>query len=335
VRDTEAVKTACAPHLDKLMAGDAALQKAAIKIARDLKLPIGDAQFSAIAFDPEKPIENRQEAINTLGSKGGKANVSILVDLLDDKHYKVRATAMMAMVKPAPDRALQAANRMLNKSTTLEQQHAFAALAQLENEAADGVLKDWSKKLADGKVENALVIDLVDAAKARGMTDEVAAWEATLDTADPLAKFRPALDGGDAKRGAVVFKSHQAAQCARCHAVDAGHEAAMIGPNIHDIGKRLEAQKILESVVIPNAVIAEGFGLVSLSMKDGTVHAGTVRSEKDGLIEVQPLEGKSFTVKAADVKSRTDPVSSMPPMGLILQPKELRDVMAYLKTLTK
>ena len=334
-RDTEMVKTACAPHIDKLMAGDAALQKAAIKIARDLKLPLGDAQFSAIAFDASKPIENRQEAINTLGTKGGKANVSILVDLLDDKHYKVRAAAMMAMVKPAPDRALQAANRMLNKSTTLEQQHAFAALAALENEAADEVLKTWSKKLVSGKVENALKIDLIDAAKARGMTEQVAAYEATLDATDPLAKYRPALDGGDAQRGAVVFKSHQAAQCARCHAVDAGHETAMIGPNIHDVAKRLNAEKILESVVAPNAVVAEGFGLITLSMNDGTVHAGTIRSEKDGLIEVQPLEGKAFSVKAADVKTRTNPVSSMPPMGLILQPKELRDVVAYLRTLTK
>jgi len=334
-RDTAMVKTACAPHIDTLMAGDAAVQKAAIKLARELDLPLGDAQFSAIAMDASKPIENRQEAINTLGAKGGKANVAILVDLLDDKHYKVRATAMMAMVEPAPDRALQAANRMLNKSTTLEQQHAFAALAALKNAAADGTLKSWMTKLAKGKVDQALIIDLVDAAKLRGLSKEVAAYEATFDPADLLARYRPALEGGDAKRGHVVFKSHQAAQCARCHAVEGGHEAAMIGPNIHDIGKRHKATYLLESLVNPNAVVAEGFGLVTLSMNDGTVHAGTIRSEKDGVIEVQPLEGKSFEVKAADVKSRTNPVSSMPPVGLILQPKELRDVIAYLKTLKK
>jgi mono/diheme cytochrome c family protein len=40
-----------------------------------------------------------------------------------------------------------------------------------------------------------------------------------------------------------------------------------------------------------------------------------------------------LTVKKADIKTRTQPVSVMPPMGDILSPRELRDLIAYLVAL--
>ena len=40
-----------------------------------------------------------------------------------------------------------------------------------------------------------------------------------------------------------------------------------------------------------------------------------------------PVERK---IAKADIASRTDPVSAMPPLGLILKPREVRDLVEFL-----
>ena len=68
----------------------------------------------------------------------------------------------------------------------------------------------------------------------------------------------------------------------------------------------------------PNARIAPGFGVVSLTLKNGEKADGTLRSETDTevvlLTGTPPAERK---IAKADIASRTDPISAMPPLGLI------------------
>ena len=44
-------------------------------------------------------------------------------------------------------------------------------------------------------------------------------------------------------------------------------------------------------------------------------------------------DGGTRSIAKSEIASRTKPVSSMLPMGLLLQKRELRDVMAYLQSL--
>ena len=90
---------------------------------------------------------------------------------------------------------------------------------------------------------------------------------------------------------------------------------------------------MLESLVNPQAQIAEGYGTISLTLKDGSTVAGQFRSEKNGQIKIHTPEGEKKTIKVDAIKERTPVVSTMPPVGLILTKKEVRDVMAYLSSL--
>jgi putative membrane-bound dehydrogenase-like protein len=101
-----------------------------------------------------------------------------------------------------------------------------------------------------------------------------------------IASDEPEVVKGDVKRGEKIFTTHPIANCARCHAVDG--VGGVIGPALDTIATRKQEDYILQSLVDPGAVIAEGF------------------------------QGK---------------VSPMPPMGVLLKPQELEDVMAYLMTL--
>ena len=81
---------------------------------------------------------------------------------------------------------------------------------------------------------------------------------------------------------------------------------------------------------MPNAKIATGYGLVSVTLKDGSVVAGTIARETPQSVGVRLFDGTNRTLARADIVTQTPPVSIMPPMLGILQPREVRDVVAFL-----
>jgi len=65
------------------------------------------------------------------------------------------------------------------------------------------------------------------------------------------------LTGGDAARGKKVFFTHAIAGCFRCHKV--GGEGGIIAPALDGIAGRKDAKYLLQSLIDPNATIAEGY----------------------------------------------------------------------------
>jgi putative membrane-bound dehydrogenase-like protein len=65
------------------------------------------------------------------------------------------------------------------------------------------------------------------------------------------------LKPADAERGRVVFHEHPIASCLRCHKV--GTEGGDVGPVLDGIASRKPGDYIRESVMDPNAQMAEGF----------------------------------------------------------------------------
>ena len=156
----------------------------------------------------------------------------------------------------------------------------------------------------------------------------------TSKSADSLAlAFRDALlQGGSVNRGRETFVENPAAQCTRCHTVrNAGSD---VGPNLSGVATRLTREQILESLLEPSARIAAGYGTVGITLKNGTRVDGTLRDETDTHVVLMagtpPAEQR---IAKTDIAERTNPVSAMPPVGLIVKPREVRDLVAYLSTL--
>ena len=53
----------------------------------------------------------------------------------------------------------------------------------------------------------------------------------------------------------------------------------------------------------------------------------------DTTVVIKTPDSDPVTVAKADIQVRTPAISPMPPMGLALPAKDIRDLMAYLKTL--
>ena len=131
-------------------------------------------------------------------------------------------------------------------------------------------------------------------------------------------------------RAATLFVEHPAAQCTRCHTVrNAGSD---VGPNLTGVATRLTRDQILESLLEPSARIAPGYGTVGVTLKNGQRVDGTLKEETATEVVISagtpPAEQR---IAKTEIAERTNPVSAMPPMGVILKPREVRDVVAYLR----
>ena len=179
---------------------------------------------------------------------------------------------------------------LVAKGSIQEQKTALRSLGFSRHASAAPLLAEQLKKLAAGEVKPAIQLDLLNAA---GRRNEAAIKKLLADRdallakdTDPLAPFRVALEGGDAKRGARIFQNQPTLACARCHRVgtESGGEA---GPNLAGIGAKNTRENLLESIVKPNAKIAPGFDTVLITRKSGGSVAGIVASETADTLTLQ------------------------------------------------
>jgi putative heme-binding domain-containing protein len=136
------------------------------------------------------------------------------------------------------------------------------------------------------------------------------------------------MQGGSADNGKAVFRR----VCVACHKVF--NEGANLGPDMTGVGKRLNAYKLVESIIDPNADIAEQYLSTSVLTNDGRSIVGLLVSETaDELVIFDGKEKK--TVKLSDIDERTKLRQSSMPEGLAatLSPNEFLDVVAFLKSL--
>jgi len=201
----------------------------------------------------------------------------------------------------------------------------------MKSKAALSTLGAWTDRLVAGKVPAALQLDVLEAATAakdRSLTAKVDRYKAAKPKKDALAAFIEALEGGDAVEGEILFKS---GQCTQCHAV--GGVGGAVGPDLSHVASRLDRRRLLQSIVDPQAEIAEGFATISVTDKDGDTTTGTIQKETADELTVKGEDGQVVTIRKSRIDSRTKPSSAMPPMTELLKPGEIRDIVEYLKTL--
>lgn len=150
---------------------------------------------------------------------------------------------------------------------------------------------------------------------------------------DPMERYRPGLASGDKQRGRELFHRNLKVRCIACHKInDMG--GGFVGPDLSDVGARLETDKLLESLVDPSAKIAKGFDTLVVITTTGKIVSGTLAKEDAATIVVAPPEGGQETIVKDQIEERiVSPISSMPPMGEVFSPEEVADLVAYLASL--
>src|SRR6202000_3144041 len=140
-------------------------------------------------------------------------------------------------------------------------------LAGLHTPQANAVIEHWLERLEHGDCPAALQIEVLDAAEKYNdsrLMERQKTFAEKLAGEGPLKKFSECLDGGDAERGRKIFETNDKLACRRCHSIKPGE--TLVGPCLANVGGQRKADEILESIVLPNAKICEGFDTAVLEL---------------------------------------------------------------------
>ncbi len=309
---------------------DKTIATAAAATAKQLGIVADESSLAKQALDPKADTAARIRALQSLAPKHEKLLKETATQLLKDKASVVRAAAANALATSEPALVLEYAKEVLKSSKDLsEKQNAVRLLGSLKSDEALVILRGLLKQaVADPKksaaaYEPGMLLELLAAIP----IEDAGQLKAALEKLDANGTYFASFEGGDPIAGEKVFNEHLAAQCIACHRI--GDQGSEVGPPLTHISKK-GREYIFESLVAPQAKIAPGYGMMSITTKSGSSIAGALKEETKTSITLILPDKTETTVKTSDIATRTQPISTMPPMGNILSANELRDIIAYL-----
>ncbi len=138
-----------------------------------------------------------------------------------------------------------------------------------------------------------------------------------------------------AERGKELFTS---LSCVKCHTRESGEEPK--GPYLGDVGGKFDRNYIVESILRPNAKIAQGFSTTRViateaNSKSTNEFIGFITRESGDEIQMRDLTGKVMTISKARITKRDTLQGSMMPEGLAdaCTLDDFRSLLAYLQSL--
>ncbi len=326
-------------HVTRTLLQDApeTVQLAALDAIAKLNLRSQSSLVVQLIGNEEAPGEVRGRALTVLDQLD-VPEIEVGIHAAENSRAPaLRLAALQIVARKSPERALPIVRRLATDGTEAEQRAAFSALGKLNEPEAPRLLVLGLDRLAAGKVHVGAQVELLDVVDKSTDPQVQARWnELKAQWAagnDPLAPYRSALGTGNAWRGSRVFQEHPVLACIRCHRVNGyGGEA---GPDLTLIGAQKSPEYLLESVVKPNAKIAQGFDIVTLKLKDGSYESGALMSESAHEIVLKRSDGSEAKIDPASVVERQAAPSAMPEIySQVLTRSELRDLVTYLRTLT-
>ncbi len=294
---------------------DKTISTAAAAVCKTLGIVANAADLEKEVLNQKADPAVRISALNALKSVKPNVFEKMLPSLLEDKSsYELRIHAATLLADKDPQKAVDYAAMQIIKSEQIqEQQKAILLLAKINTPAAKELLKNYAERFSNNPSKRpSLYLEFT---------------QALPDFGKDLPPYSASLHGGDPIAGEKVFNEHLAAQCIACHRI--GDQGSEVGPPLTHIGKK-GRDYIFESLVAPQAKVAPGYGMMSITTKSGSSIAGALKEETKTAITLILPDKTEATVKISDIATRTQPISTMPPMGNILSANELRDIIAFL-----
>ena len=321
------------------------VRAAAARAAGTLKLTQAGPSLVKLIIDQQADSATRVDALRALSLLQTADYAEGLAAAAKDPDEKVRSLATKLAVeqppltqKATPATAATAATGLatlesvLLSGTLIEKQGALATLAGLPGLEVDALITAWMNRVLAGTVPAELQLDVLDAAAKRpSLKSLLAKYEAALDPKDPTARWKVSLLGGNAEEGKKIFAERAEVSCIRCHKISG--EGGEVGPELTGLGKKNGRAYLLNSIVFPNAAIAQGFENILVTLKGGQAYAGIIKSESTDELLLNSPEDGLVKIKKTEIQSREKSLSGMPEgFGELLSGQDLRHLIEYLAT---
>jgi quinoprotein glucose dehydrogenase len=250
-----------------------------------------------------------------------------------DADVRTAALGMVGSVSMSKEALTDISKAIFEKGSVKEQQQMLRVLGSLPVAKTETIFGDLIGKLTNKQLPPSLALDLGEAVDSTKSSTLIAKMAPLRSNGETVADYQETLAGGNAMLGRRYFMTNSAAECARCHSV--GGQGGEVGPNLSNIGNTLTREQILQALIEPSARIAPGFGMVILTLKDGSSAAGILTSENEHELVLKTAEAEPLKIAVARIAKRDNVPSSMPPMGSIMTKREIRDVVEFLSGLKK
>ena len=339
-RPAEQVRPALAGVIVDALAGDDIAASAGLQWIETYALTADSSRIQALVDDPERSATLRAQALGALLRGDDLISIAALHALATDLIDEVALMALRGLTARDADAAVPGLRVAIAAPGTARAREAWNILGELPGEEAAQMIARGVAGIA--KVTGAApdALERLDAARKRAdaspaIASALRAYEdAVAASDDPLAPWLASLKGGDFRAGRRIFQSHPAGECRRCHQADSGHTPdGDAGPNLAGVANRQDSRMLLESLVLPDAEIAPGYGMAIVTLENGTTLTGTYYGETENHLDLVTPDG-ARRILAADIAETTLSPSSMPAMGALLDARELRDLVAWLGSQT-
>ncbi len=278
----------------------------------------------------------RNLSIDALKSLGGEESKNLLIELTKSHPDRnTRAHAVGALVGLAPAEAAQAAVPLMQSSESesevkglldafVRQEASLTELAKsLEGQTLSrGVARQAERVLTSSGRQ--VDVALAAVRTAGGLLDQEALWNAET----MAALVESAKANGDPARGENHYR---ALACAQCHAI--GGAGGILGPDLSSIGGSAQIDYLVESIVLPNKMIKEGYHSIVVETADLQTYSGIKVQENDTTMLLRDVNGE-HTIFLDQIDKQEDGQSLMPG-GLVdgLLDGEVADVVSFLSSL--
>jgi putative heme-binding domain-containing protein len=125
-----------------------------------------------------------------------------------------------------------------------------------------------------------------------------------------VKRFRGALDlKGDARRGHAIYQQ----RCITCHR--SGAEGSAVGPDLASVANSGK-EKLLTSILDPNAEVAAAFVAYSVETKGGESFQGVLAGENPLAVMLKTASGETTRIGRENISSMRGSDKSLMPEGL-------------------
>ena len=324
-----------------LFGQEEAVRAAAVQLAGSAKVESLRPALLQIAKEKETGVETRRAAIEALAALGGKPSIDSLNQLsASDQPRAIRLMADAALVSLDPkSAAAHAVDLLATPASDAEATALFRAFLKGKNGDTQLSTALHGKKISPdaaklglraiyetSRLESPLLKALAEAGGIDSAPKELTKPEMTALIAEVLAK-------GDPMRGEAIYRRKEMG-CLQCHMI-AG-SGGIVAPDMLSLGASAPVDYIIDSVLLPNKAVKEGFNSTIVTTKNGDQITGIKVRQSDTELVLKDALHDSIVIPLNDIKSQRDGGSIMP-TGLtdMLTHREFVDLIRFLTELGK
>ena len=138
---------------------------------------------------------------------------------------------------------------------------------------------------------------------------------------------------GDAARGRKLFHETKTVQCRSCHRIR--NDGTELGPDLSQIGKKYDREKLLESILEPSKNIDPKFITWLIQTDEGKVFSGLLVTKDDEQVTLKDAKNKEHQFTQSSIEEMIPQRKSMMPDLLLrdFTAQQVSDLLAYLESL--